>query len=67
MQAAAETVCAAAEAGDLRASLAVLRGTGVLSGARTPIGPEDAAELEDETQAEAEARAAARLLRRLGV
>ena len=67
MQAAEETVCAAAEAGNLRASLAVLRGTGILSGARPAIGPEDAAELEDETQAQAEGRAAARLLRRLGV
>ena len=67
VRAAAETVCAAVEAGDLRASLAVLRGTGVLSGARPAIGPEDAAELENETQAEAEGRVAARLLRRLGV
>ena len=67
VQAAAATVCAAVEAGDLRASLAVLRGSGVLSEARAPIGSEDAAELEDETRAEAEARAAARLLRRIGV
>ena len=45
-----EAVSAAVESGDVRASLAVLRGTGILAGDRHPIGPEDLEEVEEEAE-----------------
>ena len=48
--AALETVSAAVESRDVRAALAVLRGTGILAGDRPPIGPEDPEEVEQEAE-----------------
>jgi AcrR family transcriptional regulator len=59
-----ETVCAAIEEGDVRAALAILKGTGVLVGHSSDIGPEDPAEVEEEAKLAARARESDRLLRR---
>lgn len=58
------TVSAAVDAGDVRAALAVLRGTGVFAGSCPSIGPDDPAEVEEETELAARERASNRLLRR---
>jgi len=66
VQDAVEAVRGAVRSGDVRAALAVLKGTGVLSGAAPTIGAEDPAELAEEIEADEQERAAARMWRRMG-
>jgi len=47
---AAETVSQAVESGDVRASLALLKGLGILAGQRAPIGSGDANVLREEAE-----------------
>ena len=65
-QVALETVCAAIESGDVRTSLAVLRGTGIFPGAAELIGSSNETELREDAKTEAQARAMNRLYRQLG-
>jgi hypothetical protein len=65
VNAAVETVSAAVESGDVRASLAVLRGTGTLAGDRQPIGPEDPEEVEQEAEVSKMEREGQRAERRM--
>ncbi len=60
---AAETVAAAVDYGDVRASLAVLRGIGLLVGAPLQIDGEDPAELAEEAEIAARERASERAMR----
>ena len=60
---AAETVAAAVDHGDVRASLAVLRGIGLLAGAPPQIDGEDPAELAEEADLAARERASERAIR----
>ena len=64
VNAAVETVLAAVESGDVRAALAVLRGTGTLAGDRPPIGPEDPDEVAQEAELSKMEREALRAQRR---
>ena len=61
---AAETVDKAVADGDLRASLQVLRGTGMLSGDRTRVGSEDASHLRDDAEVAEEKDRVYRIMRR---
>ena len=65
VQAAVETISAAVESGDVRAALAVLRGTGVLAGDRPRIGPEDPDEVAQEAEVSKMERDAQRAQRRM--
>ena len=65
VNAAVETVSAAVEARDVRAALAVLRGTGILAGNRPPIGPEDPEEVEQEAEVSKMEREGQRAERRM--
>lgn len=62
--AALETVSAAVDAGDVRAALAVLKGTGVFAGSCPSIGSDDSVEAEKDAELAARERASDRLLRR---
>ena len=61
---AAEAVDQAVAAGDVRAALQVLRGTGMLSGDRTRVGSEDPTHLKDDAEFAAENDRVRRIMRR---
>jgi len=65
--AAADVVAAASQRGDLRAALAVLKGTGALAGSPPTIRSEDPAELAEEAEVADHELAAARLWRRMAI
>jgi hypothetical protein len=62
-RAALETISTAIGNGDVRAALAVLKGTGVLAGQEPLIGPEGPTEVEEEAKLEVRERMSNRLLR----
>ena len=62
--AALDTVSLAVDAGDVRAALAVLKGTGVFAGSCPSVGSEDPVVVEEDAELAARGRASARLLRR---